>query len=245
MIVIGLGHRAGVGKSTLADHLVSRHGFVQVAFADPLKAAAREIFSFSDAQVSTQEGKKTVDPFWGITPREALQKLGTEGVRDVFGQNTWVRAAQRRLQKEMDHVRDTVTIHERGYLSGEPRQARFVFTDVRFKSEAEWLKTVGKVWRVDRPGITDEVFRARDGTWYDKSTMTPLHSSETDLIEWKGWDAVLTGSREPDGGEALKLQADVLLKALNIEPRPRPTECVHGVERGVGCYQCSPIGGAK
>ena len=46
-------------------------------FADPLKNAIGEIFGFSYEQLHGKE-KEIVDPFWGVTPRELFQKIGTE-----------------------------------------------------------------------------------------------------------------------------------------------------------------------
>lgn len=201
-IVIGLGHRAGVGKDTLADYMVKRYGFTKYAFADPLKRAAREIFGFTKEQVEEQSQKKEVDPFWGFTPRYALQKLGTEAVRNVFGPDTWVKAAARAIE-----------------LGG---QDRIVFTDVRFRSEADWLRTVGEVWRIDRIGITDQVRRIETPgrvEWQDTRTDEILHPSESDLIEYGFWNRVLEASANRDAGVKLQLQVDQILPAMGLVGR--------------------------
>lgn len=44
-ICIGLCGRAGTGKDTVASYLADNYGFVQVAFADPIKRLIRDIFS--------------------------------------------------------------------------------------------------------------------------------------------------------------------------------------------------------
>ena len=50
-MLIGICGLAGSGKDTSADHLVAKHGFVKLSFADPLKRVARDIYRFSDEQL--------------------------------------------------------------------------------------------------------------------------------------------------------------------------------------------------
>ena len=50
-MIIGLCGPAGSGKDTIADHLVSKYGFVKMANADLLKRVARDVFAFSDDQL--------------------------------------------------------------------------------------------------------------------------------------------------------------------------------------------------
>lgn len=65
-----------------------------------------------------------------MTYRELLQKLGTEGVRNVIHPNAWVNA-----------------------LIGENRGQNWIITDVRFPNEADAVKATGGVMiRIERPG---------------------------------------------------------------------------------------------
>ena len=233
-----------MGKDTVGDHLVEKYGFCKLSFAEPLKEAATMIFGFSHAQLNSQAGKAAIDPFWGFSPRVALQKLGTEAVRNVFGRDTWVRAAERRLQqRQREHERRSV---------GNESEPRIVFTDVRFHEEAKMIQRLGgQVWRIDRLGITDKVVRGHlemldaDGglvplpTWFDSRDNLPLHESESALIGWTGWNQLLQGSLENDGGAALRAQADVLLEASGIGMVRLPSHCEHGVLRGTGCHACA------
>jgi hypothetical protein len=132
-MIIGFSGYARSGKDTAAQELQRSMGFRVMHFADPLKNAAKEIFGFSMEQLYGNL-KETVDPFWGISPREALQKLGTEGGRNVFGEELWVKALMRRLE---DHDREN-----------------YVIADVRFPNEARAIEALGgHVVRVVRPGI--------------------------------------------------------------------------------------------
>lgn len=133
-MLIGIGYRARAGKDTAADWLVREHGFAKAAFADSLKAAAREIFGWDDRHLYGQL-KEVTDPYWGFSPRWALQRLGTEGVRDVIGQDTWVKSLMRRLDR---------------------LGPRVVIVDVRFPDEARAISAAGgRVWQVTRPGLPE------------------------------------------------------------------------------------------
>lgn len=62
---VAIGGRMQVGKTTAADYLVRRYGFVKVALADPIKTIAREGFGW--------DGGK------GEAGRRLLQEIGTVG----------------------------------------------------------------------------------------------------------------------------------------------------------------------
>jgi len=129
--IIGLSGRARSGKSTVAAMLVQQ-GFRELAFAQPLKEMAKLLFSWDEAHVNG-DLKEELDPFWGFSPRWALQKLGTEGVRNVIGQDTWVKATQRKIQRAAEDI---------------------VVSDCRFPNEAELIRVLGgEVWRIERPDL--------------------------------------------------------------------------------------------
>lgn len=131
-IIVGLGHRARAGKDSVAAVLCGAYGFEKLSFAESLKSAACEIFGWDRRHVDG-ELKEVVDAYWGFTPRWALQRLGTEAVRNVIGTETWVKSAMLRIRR---------------------RGPRVVITDVRFPNEADAiLDRGGEVWRVDRPGL--------------------------------------------------------------------------------------------
>jgi hypothetical protein len=112
--LIGVCGTAGSGKDTVADILVLEHGFVKVAFADPLKRICRELHLFTDEQLwGPSRARNAADtryprphgPFMNgrclccsmrlvpscfqtprcfLTPRFALQQLGTEWGRHCY-----------------------------------------------------------------------------------------------------------------------------------------------------------------
>ncbi len=156
-MIIGFGYRAGSGKDTACAHLATNfRATTQLAFADPLKKAAQQIFGFSHAQVFG-DLKEVVDPFWGFTPRFALQKMGTEAMKGVFGPGLWVES----MRRHMDKAAHLGTKH-------------FVFSDVRFPAEADWILGLGGVLvRLDR-----------------NNSGAGTHASETAMDDYPHWDYV-------------------------------------------------------
>ena len=175
-MLVGFGFKANSGKGTCADLLVKHYEFKPVSFADAIKRASMKMFGFTEEQTFTQEGKKTVDPFWGITPVQAFQWVGTECFRETFGdlmvdagiwseegaQDFWIKALQKRLESRL-------------------LTENFVLEDVRFPNEAKWIKNMGGVLiRVDRKDQNElDIGRDRE------------HLSETSLEGYEGWDFVI------------------------------------------------------
>lgn len=97
-----------------------------------------------------------------LTPREALQRLGTEWGRTCF-ENTWVETALR-FARELTHEQNDFRDLGRNYDS-------VVVSDLRFVNEAKRLREAGgEVWCVRRPQAT--------GTG---SARGDAHASETTL----------------------------------------------------------------
>jgi len=225
-MILGLSGLAGSGKDTVADILVSKHGFVKVALADPLKRICKEVYDFSDEQLwgpsemRNAPDKRYPTGRWDkyawccaacteavhgtsfeektpgllsegrdcavcdgytlgkdlhfvptpafLTPRYALQRLGTEWGRDCYD-NTWVDLAIRTAKKLLEgssvySQRHGLVLGEdfkiasaRLYAMGESMAAPpcgVVIPDVRFKNEVKAIKEAGgKLVRINRPGV--------------------------------------------------------------------------------------------
>jgi hypothetical protein len=126
MKLIGITGKARSGKDTIAKYLWEKHEFTRIAIADPLKFAARAIFGLSHEQVFDDSLKGEVIPYWGMSPRQLFQQLGTEAVKGTFGEDTWVRRwlMSYYVISKTDHV---------------------VVPDVRFDIEAETIRTLGGI----------------------------------------------------------------------------------------------------
>lgn len=124
--VIAILAKAGHGKTTVANHLRDTYGAKIVSLAGPLKRCAQKVMRFSDEQVfGPQEIKEAVDPRYGMSPREFLQRLGTEGLREEFGQDIHVQALIHEIKAHHDAT--------------DGAQEVYVVDDVRFPNEVSAL----------------------------------------------------------------------------------------------------------
>jgi len=161
----------GSGKSTSAEMLASRFGMCEVALADPLKRICMETFKFTEEQLWGPSHLRNIPDgrYSGLTPRKALQLLGTEWGRACYP-NIWI---QQLLSMHQDLMTRgfaydrTIGLHPR-------KQAKYsavVVPDVRFPNEAEAIRAAG--------GIIVEVRRTVETHVNDVDLKTPAHSSET------------------------------------------------------------------
>lgn len=124
--LLGIHGKARVGKDTVADYLVQNHGYIRNGLADPLKRAAQHMFFLTDAQRDSDELKEIVIPYWGMSPRQMFQKLGTEGGRMVFGDDLWLKRWTYHYNTYKDHT-------------------NYVVSDIRFSNEADYVRSLGGI----------------------------------------------------------------------------------------------------
>jgi hypothetical protein len=168
MLIGILGH-AGSGKDTFADRLEATQGFQKIALADPLKRICREVYKFSVEQLwGPSEERNKPDKRYPngrggfLTPREALQRLGTEWGRECY-EDTWVDYAINAYDRIMNG--DTYS-----QMNGFPQSIRKfriplfrkptggVIPDVRFKNEVRKIHAHGGiVIRVRRAGVNGDI----------------------------------------------------------------------------------------
>ena len=158
-MVIGIAGKKRSGKDTIADHLVGCYNFERYSFANPIKEACKHLFGFTDEQVYG-DLKDVIDHNWGITPRLALQIMGTEifqyDIQDripelkSIGRSHWVKRFEMWyndkliLENEINNFQDDGTFH-------------VVIPDVRFQHEIDGIRRAGgKIFKVVRPNLTFE-----------------------------------------------------------------------------------------
>ncbi len=129
-LIIALAGPARSGKDTVATYLEETHGFLPMAFADPIRAMLAEGFDLWHRHF--HELKEEPIPWLGLSPRRLLQTLGTEWGRSLHP-DIWVLLMQRRLDDYADP------------------EDRIVITDVRFDNEADWVRPRGHLWHIQRP----------------------------------------------------------------------------------------------
>lgn len=131
-MIIGITGHKRAGKSSIADVLRNEYGFRAYSLAEPIKAAVREIFGWGPEHTDGAR-KEEVDPRYGISPRQAMQHLGTEwgqyglchqfpGFYRVTDRYLWCRRAMDRINAD-----------------GYPR-FHAVIPDIRFMHEREYFK---------------------------------------------------------------------------------------------------------
>ena len=145
--------------------------------------------------------RETPDTYWSekfgrdFTPREALQKMGTEVGRDVFHTDFWVYELENRLKLYTDPV---------------------VITDVRFPNEIDWIRSNGgKVYHIQR-GSNPPWFKFLMATYPEKdkhSRWDIMADYNVHYSEWAWIGCKIDGVIKNDGTiEDLtnKIKSDIL-----------------------------------
>ena len=147
-MIIGITGAIGSGKDTIADYLIRHHGFLRLSFAGKVKDVAHVVLGWDRELLEgltreSREWREVVDPYWGISPRVALQRIGTEMFRTHIHPDTWVKAVVRAIQAAPEK--------------------NYVITDCRFTNEVNALKELGgtivHVSRGARPAWAEEARR--------------------------------------------------------------------------------------
>ncbi len=193
-IIIGLLGPAGAGKSSAAAYLERMYDAKRYSLASPLKEIAKKTLSFSDEQLyGTQEQKEAEDPRYGFSARWFLQRLGTEGCRDVLGANVWVSACLDKIKRDHPHLA--------------------VIEDVRFRNEVDAIRGSesgrGFVWRLVPPPDEETANRAR----------AIAHASER---EWATAFVDMEIAPDKRGLDELNVLVSRAAYRARIFPRQRP-----------------------
>jgi hypothetical protein len=148
-MIVGITGLIGSGKDTIAEYLITQHGFKKLSFAASLKDAVAAVFGWDRTLLegTTPEGRvwrEQVDQWWAkklnmpnLTPRWVLQYWGTEVCRHGFHNDIWVASLENQLRQTKNDV---------------------VITDCRFINELDAIKNAG--------GVTVRVSRGPDPEWY-------------------------------------------------------------------------------
>ncbi|MAI64810.1 MAG: deoxynucleotide monophosphate kinase [Alteromonas sp.] len=102
-MIIGLTGKARSGKDTVAAHLQEAYKFHHYWFSKPMKDACRSMFGWGDEHLYG-ELKEEVDQRYGISPRVALQTLGTEWGRNTINSDLWILRAQKEIEQHENIV---------------------------------------------------------------------------------------------------------------------------------------------
>jgi hypothetical protein len=132
---------AGSGKTTLANQLSSRHGFIRKPFAANIKSMLLTFLQNQGLEFMVADRmlhgdlKETPTPYLGgRTPRHAMQTLGTEW-RDMISRDLWIDAWEREVRLLWQRLQDI----------------NIVVDDMRFQHEVDRIRSMnGLVIRIKR-----------------------------------------------------------------------------------------------
>jgi hypothetical protein len=225
-MIIALSGRAGSGKDTVGKCIqymtaedvgleclkriraglpIDGHhnsDFENKKFAGKLKTVASLLSGVSVEMFEDQDFKKLdMEPEWGMTYREFLQKLGTEAMRDGLHTNVWVNALFADYKPEYEPYFDGRVV-VRDYNS-EPTFPNWLVTDMRFPNEMDAVK--------EKEGITIRVNRPVHALSQENNAVQ-LHPSETALDNAE-FDYIIENSGSFDD---LMLKVEAILKKEQI-----------------------------
>ena len=117
-MLIGLVGPISSGKNTVAERLVTHHGYKRDSFAKSLKDAVSSMFNWDREMLegnteSSRHWREQPDKFWSekmgkeVTPRWVLQYFGTEVMRQGMYDAIWVDSVIGRYKGEKTVVSDT------------------------------------------------------------------------------------------------------------------------------------------
>lgn len=162
-MIIGVSGFSGSGKDTVADSICKDPSFIKLALADGIKRICYDVFDFSYEQLwgpsaaRNMPDKRYPREEGFLTPRHALQTLGTEWGRACY-EDVWVKLAIRLSKKLLgsdqyrySQVQGVIPIGDLGPVT---IRKGIVVTDCRFKNEMAQLRFAGaKLVRVRRTGL--------------------------------------------------------------------------------------------
>ena len=158
-MLIGFSGKKGSGKSFFADYLVNNKLFIKLSFASPLKEITKILFNLSDEDVKDPIKKELINPKFNASPRELMQWLGTDIMREEFNKkfnysgSIWIDSVKDKVKTLLDDNKDVV------------------IDDVRFQNEVDMIHSLG--------GIVINLRNDLDNTL---NNSTSNHSSENQKL---------------------------------------------------------------
>jgi hypothetical protein len=161
--IIGLKGKIGAGKSTAAEYFIKR-GYKLIRFADPIKNMLRALELWEE-RIDGSLKDIPCDLLSGVTPRYAMQTLGTDWGRDLihtdFWVNLWCDKADRHRYVVVDDCRflnEALAIRERDGVVIEIRRPAFPGAlDTHISEVQDWPADM----RVLNDGFSKDILFAR------------------------------------------------------------------------------------
>ncbi len=209
-MIIGVSGFIGSGKNTVGSQLTDKYGFRKDSFAASLKDACAVMFDWprdmlEGETLESREWREQVDMWWSeklnmpnLTPRLALQLMGTDVMRNHFNESIWFLTMENRIRKN-------------------PNQ-HVVISDVRFPNEIKFIQDHGglmiKVNRGSYPVWYETAILANKGNSLAKAAMTTMYS-DAHFSEWAWVGAKFDYDLNNDSDvETLKTQIDKIVSNI-------------------------------
>ena len=186
-LIVLLGHKARVGKDTLANELGVHDGFIRFAFADKLKEVTMDLFNLDTEQVYGDEKEVPDERYPNVFDKHLFHRNKEEfytgrRILQILGQQLRAIDPDIWCKYVYDRITTSVAIGESN---------KFVITDFRFPNEAELFL---KLARRDPTVHVILVRIDRD----DASTISGAEDiSEKALECYSRWDFILKNSGSP------------------------------------------------
>lgn len=174
-MIIGLvGHKRS-GKTTVANAL-SEKGFGIYALAGPLKMACMLMFDW-DEEHTDGDLKEIIDPRWGISPRQAMQHIGTE----------WAQFELPKAYPDFGILNGRLFwmhLFHTWYKKNADSWHGIVIPDVRFLHEANYLKEnmEARIWKIMRPGCNGDNHASEQEIASIEADLTIVNDSTLDNL---------------------------------------------------------------
>ena len=140
VVIFSISGQKRAGKDTIANYIKRHVISSRVSFADPVRDVCRAYFGWNDDWLLGKH-KEDIDHYWGISPRQAMQYLGTEVGRiglaknypefkSETGDNIWIKNAQKTIR----------TKTQKEYVDKFGKIRAFIIPDMRFLNEYSAIK---------------------------------------------------------------------------------------------------------
>ena len=185
-MLIGIAGRARAGKDTAKELIIDimrdkrgevYHGY---EFARPIKEACRVIFGWNDEHLYGSL-KESIDSLYNVSPRYAMQTLGTEWGRDTINKSIWANRAKRELENANGNL---------------------IISDVRFENEVNFIH--------DNGGVIIEVISVGQ-TQHEVIEGSNSHESEGGVSHLLTENDLIVFNDKPQGFQELKNQLETHL----------------------------------
>lgn len=167
--LIGLNGKARSGKDSFASIVSESKRVKVISFAEPMRKFVCDILDIKREDLDGIKEDKN-DLFGGKSPREFLQKLGTEFGRETISNSIWIDSAKVK-------IKNAIASKKYDYV---------IVTDVRFDNEAALIHSLGGlIFKVTRPLVEIDLSSHKSEQGIDEKYVDILFLNDKSLSDYK------------------------------------------------------------